>query len=111
MKLKEPVSAVLHLLGVVLSILALVVLLLNGLDSVWKIISFSIYGSTLILLYTFSAIYHSVTQSWGGKNQIFRKLDHLSIYLLIAGSYTPICAIMFRGFSRPKTSRTVAVRS
>lgn len=97
MKLKEPVSAALHLLGVILSILALIVLLLNGLDSVWKIISFSIYGSTLILLYTFSIIYHSVPQSWGGKNQIFRKLDHLSIYLLIAGTYTPFCLVTMRG--------------
>lgn len=97
MKLKEPVSAVLHLLGVVLSILALTVLLLNGLGSVWKLVSFSIYGAALILLYTFSLIYHSVPQSWGGQNQIFRKLDHLSIYLLIAGTYTPFCLVTMRG--------------
>ena len=97
MKLKEPVSACLHFLGVILSIIALVVLLLNGQGSVWKTVAFSIYGASLILLYTFSIIYHSVPQSWGGENQIFRKLDHLSIYLLIAGTYTPFCLVTMRG--------------
>jgi hemolysin III len=97
MKLKEPLSGALHLLGLLFSILALVVLILAGLDSVWKIVSFSIYGATLILLYTFSVIYHWVPQAWGGENQLFRKLDHLSIYLLIAGTYTPFCLVTLRG--------------
>ena len=97
MKLKEPVSAALHLLGLLLSVLGLVLLLQNSSGSVWKIVSFSIYGASLILLYLFSVIYHSVPQSWGGRNQIFRKLDHLSIYLLIAGTYTPFCLVTMRG--------------
>jgi hemolysin III len=97
MKLKEPLSGTLHLLGLLLSVLGLVLLLLNGLGSVWKIVSCSIYGASLILLYTFSVIYHWVPQSWGGEGQIFRKLDHLSIYLLIAGTYTPFCLVMLRG--------------
>jgi hemolysin III len=97
MKLKEPLSGALHLLGMLLSILALVLLLLAGLDSVWKIVSFSIYGATLILLYNFSTIYHWVPKESGGKQQLFRKLDHLSIYLLIAGTYTPFCLVTMRG--------------
>ncbi len=97
MKMKEPISSILHLLGAILSVAALVVLVLSGLDSVWKVVSFSIYGATLILLYSFSAVYHWVPQAWGGKNQLFRKLDHLSIYLLIAGTYTPFCLVTMRG--------------
>ena len=97
MKLKEPLSGALHLLGAILSIIALVVLILTGLDSVWKVVSFSIYGATLILLYNFSTVYHWVPKELGGTNQIFRKLDHLSIYLLIAGTYTPFCLVTMRG--------------
>jgi len=97
LKPKEPISAALHFIGALLSIAALVVLILSGLDSVWKIVSFSIYGASLILLYCFSTIYHLVPQELGGKQQLFRKLDHLSIYLLIAGSYTPFCLVTMRG--------------
>ncbi|MFA5112674.1 MAG: hemolysin III family protein [Candidatus Margulisiibacteriota bacterium] len=97
LRLKEPLSGALHFLGAVLAVLALVALILNGLDSPWKIVSFSIYGATLILLYNFSTLYHWAPPELGGKNQLFRKLDHLSIYLLIAGSYTPFCLVTMRG--------------
>ena len=60
----------------------------------WKIVSFSIYGSTLLLLYSISTLYHSTR---GRAKVIMRKLDHLSIYLLIAGSYTPFCLVSLRG--------------
>ncbi len=60
----------------------------------WKIVSFSIYGTTLFLLYTISTLYHSLR---GRAKQIFRKLDHLSIYLLIAGTYTPFTLVTLRG--------------
>lgn len=52
----------------------------------WKIVSLTIYGFTLLLLYSISTLYHSVR---GKAKTVMRKLDHLSIYLLIAGSYTP----------------------
>jgi len=97
MKLKEPLSGALHFLGLMLAVIASVVLILSGLDSVWKIVSFSIYGATLILLYNFSTIYHWVPKELGGETQLFRKLDHLSIYLLIAGTYTPFCLVTMRG--------------
>lgn len=97
MKLKEPLSGALHLFGLTLSVFGLAALILAGPGSAWKIVSFSIYGAALILLFTFSVIYHWVPQSWGGPNQIFRKLDHLSIYLLIAGTYTPFCLVTMRG--------------
>jgi len=96
-KLKEPTNGFLHFIGMLLSIAALVILILNGLDSPWKIVSFSIYGATLILLYNFSTLYHWLPKEYGGKNQLLRKLDHLSIYLLIAGSYTPFCLVTMNG--------------
>ena len=56
----------------------------------WKIVSFSIYGVTLIMTYVFATLYHS---SNGQAKAVFSKLDHLSIYLLIAGTYTPFTLI------------------
>ena len=60
----------------------------------WKIFSVTVYGVTLVTLYSISTVYHSVR---GRAKRILRKLDHLSIYLLIAGSYTPFCLISLRG--------------
>jgi hemolysin III len=57
-------------------------------------VSVSIYGATLLLLYSFSALYHSLQ---GREKIILRELDHHSIYLLIAGSYTPFCLVTLRG--------------
>ena len=59
-----------------------------------KLFSVAIYGATLVMLYSISTVYHSVR---GRVKQVLRKLDHLSIYLLIAGSYTPFCLISLRG--------------
>lgn len=97
MKLKEPLSGLLHLIGAVLAIPALIVLIVTGHNSVWKIVSFSIYGASMFLLYLFSTLYHWLPKEAGGKNQVFRKLDHLAIYLLIAGTYTPFCLNTLRG--------------
>ena len=59
-----------------------------------KLFSVAIYGATLVMLYSISTVYHSVR---GRVKRVLRKLDHLSIYLLIAGSYTPFCLISLRG--------------
>ena len=59
-----------------------------------KVVSVSVYGATLVLLYSTSTLYHSLR---GRIKILFRKLDHLAIYLLIAGSYTPFCLITLRG--------------
>lgn len=97
MGLKDPLSGLLHLIGAVLAIPATVMLIILGLDSAWKIVSFSVYGACLFLLFTFSTIYHWLPTRFGGKYQIFRKLDHLAIYALIAGTYTPFCLVTLRG--------------
>ena len=61
---------------------------------VWKVVSSSIYGATMIMLYTFSALYHSFTD--GKVKSVFRVFDHCSIFLLIAGSYTPFTLVTLR---------------
>lgn len=60
----------------------------------WKIASFSIYGVALISVYTSATLYHGLP---GKERRFFSKLDHLSIYLLIAGTYTPFTLVTLRG--------------
>ncbi len=60
----------------------------------WKIVGVSVYSLTLVLLYGLSTLYHSVR---GRAKAVLQKLDHQSIYLLIAGSYTPFCLVTLRG--------------
>lgn len=60
----------------------------------WKIVSFSVYGVTLLLLYAASTLYHSLR---GPAKAVFQRLDHLGIYLLIAGTYTPFTLVTLRG--------------
>lgn len=61
---------------------------------IWQIVSTSIYGGTLIFLYSISTLYHSVQ---GKKKLILQKLDHIAIYLLIAGTYTPFTLVTLHG--------------
>jgi hemolysin III len=92
----EKFNAITHLVGAVLALIGAVVLIvLAVLDGdPWKVVGVSIYGLTLVLLYTFSALYHSLR---GRAKNVLRELDHQSIYLLIAGSYTPFCLVTLRG--------------
>jgi len=92
----EKFNAVTHLVGAALALagaVVLVVLAALGGDP-WKVVSVSIYGATLVLLYTSSVLYHSLR---GRPKDVLRVLDHQSIYLLIAGSYTPFCLVTLRG--------------
>ncbi|MPQ65609.1 MULTISPECIES: PAQR family membrane homeostasis protein TrhA [Pseudomonas] len=92
----ERLNAWTHLVGAVLACIgAIWLLVVASLDgSPWKIVSVAIYGVTLLLLYSASTVYHSVR---GRAKVIMQKVDHLSIYLLIAGSYTPFCLVTLRG--------------
>ncbi len=92
----ERFNAWTHLVGAVLACLgAIWLLVLAALDgAVLKIVSVAIYGLSLILLYSISTLYHSLR---GRTKLVMRKLDHLSIYLLIAGSYTPFCLVTLNG--------------
>lgn len=94
---KKPLCGLLHLIGALVAVPATFLLVNKGQDSIWKIASFYIYGSTLFLTLFFSVLYHWLPKSAGGEYQIFRKLDHLAIYGLIAGTYTPFCLVTLRG--------------
>lgn len=85
-----------HLAGALLALAGSVVLIVLGslTGNAWKIVSFAIYGTTLVLLYSFSTLYHSTR---GRLKAVFRELDHGSIYLLIAGTYTPFALVSLRG--------------
>ena len=92
----ERFNAVTHLIGAVLALtgsIVLIVLAAQGGDF-WKIVGVSVYSATLVLLYSLSTLYHSIR---GRAKDILRELDHHSIYLLIAGSYTPFCLVTLRG--------------
>jgi len=98
-KIKDPVSGFSHLFGMFLSIAGLVLLIItavNDSNGVYDIVSFTIFGASLILLYAASSIYHLLNLSEHA-NTILKKFDHIMIYILIAGSYTPICLGVMRG--------------
>ena len=94
---EEIANSVTHGVGIVLAIAGLAVMTafatLNG--DAWHVVACSIFGATLILLYTTSTLYHSI-QTERAK-QVLRILDHSAIFLLIAGTYTPFTLVSLRG--------------
>ena len=92
----ERLNSVSHLIGAAAAVagLAILVVLAARQGDPWKIVSFSIYGTTLFALFLVSTLYHSLR---GKPKAIFRKLDHHAIYLLIAGTYTPFTLVTLRG--------------
>ena len=96
--IKEPGSAITHFIGMVMAIFAAVPLLFKAArepDRIY-IISMTIYAASLILLYAASTTYHTFDIS-PKVNTIFKKIDHMMISVLIAGSYTPVCLIVLKG--------------
>ena len=89
-------NSISHLLGAVASLAGMIIIVVgvSRQGNPLKIVSFSIYGVSLFCLYTISTLYHSLR---GKTKQIFRKLDHYSIYFLIAGTYTPFTLITLHG--------------
>lgn len=97
-KIKDPISGFSHALGALLSIVGLVLLILKSIKygDNYDIIACCIFGAGLILLYTFSSVYHLCNV--GEKTtRVLRKFDHIMIYILIAATYTPICLGPLRG--------------
>lgn len=89
----RPWSAITHGFGAVLALVGTILLLARALSlhlDAWRIVSFAIYGASMIGLYTASTLYHCLRTGVSGRIAL-RKYDHTSIYLLIAGTYTPIC--------------------
>lgn len=88
----ERFNSISHLIGAIASTIGFFVLLFISFKQgdPWKIASFTIYGATLVVLYLFSTLYHSFRGKW---KKIFQKFDHIAIYLLIAGTYTPFTLV------------------
>ena len=96
-KFREPVSGLTHLYSAIAALLGLIYLLIVSWTKTGLFISLLIYGICLVLLFSASAVYHLLDVK-PAINAKLRKLDHSAIYLLIAGTYTPICYNMLTGF-------------
>ena len=94
--LEEIANSITHGLGLCLSIVGTIFLLVYSVNNgdPWRIVGYIIYGASLTILYLFSTIYHSLKHSRA--KAIFRRLDHSAIYLLIAGTYTPVILIAMK---------------
>ncbi len=92
----ERFNSITHLVGASLVLLAIVPVLVwtSMKGDVIKIVSLSVYGVALFLLYLFSTLYHSLR---GKAKEVFQRLDHIGIFLLIAGTYTPFTLITLKG--------------
>jgi hemolysin III len=89
-------NAITHGIGALLAIVGAVCLIAASTrGSAWVVVSCSVFSVTLVLVYLCSTLYHSLVRT--GARHVFHILDHSSIYLLIAGTYTPFCLVTLRG--------------
>lgn len=104
--IREPGSAITHFIGMLLALGASAPILIKAALYFGStgIIAIAIFMTSMILLYGASALYHSVNLS-GSKLKIFRKIDHMMIFVLIAGSYTPVCLLVLE----PQSGQTLLV--
>ena len=95
---REPVNAISHGVGAIGSVAALTLMVVFAAmrADVWHVVSFSVFGATLILMYTSSFLYHALRISERALD-VFRRIDHIMIFMVIAGSYTPLCLVPLRG--------------
>ena len=95
---EEIVNSISHGLGIILGIVALVLTIVFSAknNNTIGIVSSCIYGSTMIIMYTISCLYHALSPKLKAK-KVFRVIDHCDIYLFIAGCYTPYCLSLIGG--------------
>ncbi|MDY0222184.1 MAG: hemolysin III family protein [Desulfobacterium sp.] len=95
---REPINAFSHMAGAIFSVIGLTLLVVEAAlkAGVWHIVSFSIFGFALVLMYTASTLYHALHLSPAGLLRL-KRFDHIMIFMLIAGTYTPICLVPLRG--------------
>ncbi|MDZ7716462.1 MAG: hemolysin III family protein [Balneolaceae bacterium] len=96
--IREPVNGLTHGVGALLAMIGLILLLYDAImsGSPKHIVAFSIFGVSMVLLYMASSLYHSLNAKEKTLT-LFKKLDHSMIYVLIAGSYTPVCLLVLEG--------------
>lgn len=94
---EELVNAISHGLGALLGIVGLVLLLIRAVlyGQAIHVVSVTVFGVSMILLYLVSCLYHALPDCWG--KRVFQVLDHCSIFILIVGSYAPICLVTVGG--------------
>lgn len=95
--MRDPLSGLMQLSAAALAAIGLLVLLISSRDDALKQVSLLVYGGSLVLMFLASAAHHLI-RSGPSVSLLLRKADHSSIYLLIAGTYTPICLHFFVGF-------------
>ena len=95
---REPVNALSHMAGSLASIAGLTLLVVMAAikADTWHVVSFAVFGTTLVFMYTASFLYHGLKLP-AKTLTVFRRIDHIMIFLLIAGSYTPLCLVPLRG--------------
>jgi hemolysin III len=95
---RDPISGLTHLAGALLALIGAIWLLVPAIQArnTEQIVAFAVYGTSLLALYSASSAYHLLCLSESGTRTL-RRLDHTMIYILIAGSYTPLCLIALRG--------------
>lgn len=96
--LRDPMSGLTHCIGALLAVFGTILLILRSVSPVlpWHVVSFSVFGGAMILLYTASTLYHWLPLSEKG-TRVLRRVDHSMIFFYIAATYTPICLIPLRG--------------
>ena len=95
----ETTSGILHLIGSVCSVTILILLIIFSFlyGNAWHIVGFTVFGIFLSTLYLASSVYHLTPQKHGRTKEILQRIDHASVYFLIAGTYTPVCFLMLKG--------------
>jgi hemolysin III len=96
-RMREPVNGLMHYIAAIVAVVGLIVLLILSRTDFVKQESLFVYGASLVLMLTTSAAYHLI-QGSPQRMQFLRKLDHSSIFVLIAGTYTPVCVNLMTGF-------------
>lgn len=94
---EEIANAIIHGIAALLSIAGLVIAIVYSAiyGNAYSVVSSCVYGSSLVVMYTMSTLYHSITNLKA--KRVFRALDHSSVFFLIAGTYTPYCLVTLRG--------------
>src|SRR5438105_4433982 len=95
-RIREPFNGLSHLFGAALSLIGMIALVAYSLHKPWHVTGFLVYGASMVTLYAASTLYHSLPV---GPHKVKQLLvfDQVAIYLLIAGTYTPICLVPLRG--------------
>ena len=93
---EEISNSISHGIGAGMAVAGTVILIVQAVGDVWKVVSASIYGASMILLFTMSCLYHALTNAKA--KRVLRIFDHTSIFVLIAGTYTPFTLVTLRGW-------------